>query len=62
MNITIQKHDAIKAAVENYRNYIASQTLAEEITLVDTIDGDEVREVELGDGVKTKIKVEKEEA
>ena len=62
VKITLQEHEAINKAVENYRDYIASQTLASGITLADTLDGDEVREVELGDGVKTKIKVEREEA
>jgi len=57
--ITLQRHDALNAAVENYRDYIANQTLASAITLAGNVTGDNVREIELGEEVKTKIKVEK---
>ena len=35
INLKIQKHDAINAAVESFKDYIASQTLANSVTLVD---------------------------
>ncbi len=59
VRITLQRHDALNAAVENYRDYIANQTLASAITLAGNVTGDNVREIELGEEVKTKIKVEK---
>ena len=59
VRITLQRHEALNAAVENYRDYIANQTLASAITLAGNVTGDNVREIELGEEVKTKIKVEK---
>ena len=57
--VTLQRHEAIDQAVENFREHIAAQTLAEEIRLTGELAGDNVREVELGDGVKTRIRVER---
>ena len=42
INLEIKKNEAINAAVESFKDYIASQTLANSITLVDeVIDGKE---------------------
>ena len=59
ISIFIQKHDAINAAIETYRQYIATQTLAESINLVYSISGENVKEVEIDKEVKTTILVNK---
>ena len=60
--VTLEHHEAIDAAVENFRDHIAGQTLAEKIELTPSLEGEDVREVELGEGVKTRIKVERTQA
>jgi isoleucyl-tRNA synthetase len=59
INITIQKHDAINLAIENFRNYIGSQTLAASITLTDDLPKDDisVKAIEIDDETKTWIKI-----
>ena len=54
--IEIQKHAFINEAIGNFKDYIASQTLAKKITLVDFIDG-EGKEVEIDEDIKTKLKI-----
>jgi isoleucyl-tRNA synthetase len=56
IKIEIVKHEAINGAVENFGEYIASQTLASSIQLVDSID-DPV-ELDLEDYIVS-IKIEK---
>ena len=56
VNIQIQKHDAINAAVELHKNYIGSQTLALNIELVDSLNNDS-REIEIDDDVITRLKI-----
>ncbi|SMO88050.1 Isoleucyl-tRNA synthetase [Saccharicrinis carchari] len=49
--LTISKNDATDRAVLNFKDYIASQTLAEEIMLVDKCNEDDAKLVEIDSGV-----------
>ena len=57
IRLYIGKHSQINEAVENFSTYIASQVLAESVTLTDTIDTN-AKEVEIDD-MTTYIKIEK---
>ncbi len=59
INIKILKHSAINNAVELHRNYIASQTLAKEIVLVDSEPAGAVTNIEIDTDIITAIKVDK---
>jgi isoleucyl-tRNA synthetase len=56
--IRIQSHKDINEAIEKHKQYIGSQTLADEISLSEHLDK-EADEIEINDDVKTKIKIEK---
>ncbi len=56
--IEIQKHTLINEAITNYKDYIASQTLANKISLVDRINSDG-KDVEIDDEIKTRFKIQK---
>jgi isoleucyl-tRNA synthetase len=58
--LKIQKNDAINQSVINYKEYIASQTLAEEINLVDSCNEAEAKLVEIDNDIETYIYVTKE--
>jgi len=57
--LEIKKNEAINDSVINYKDYIASQTLAEEINLVDSCNETEGKLVEIDNGVETYICVRK---
>jgi isoleucyl-tRNA synthetase len=57
--LEIQKNDAINESVINFKDYIASQTLAEEINLVDLCNESEGKLVEIDNDVETYICVSK---
>jgi len=59
IRLRIMKHDGILLAVENFSDYIGSQTLAGSITLVDKLKADEAIEVVLDDETKTLLQIEK---
>ncbi len=59
INIEIEKHSLINEAIDNFKDYIASQTLAKNIALVDHINGDG-KEVEIDDNIKTLLKIQKQ--
>ncbi len=59
VNITIEDHEAIRPAVESFRDYIATQTLAASVTLTNAPDGDNIQEVDLGEGMVVRIGVER---
>jgi len=53
--VTLQNHEAITSAVEAFGDYICSETLAEQLNLQDTVEGDQIElseEVSLGIEVK----------
>jgi isoleucyl-tRNA synthetase len=58
--LKIQKNDAVNQAVINYKEYIASQTLAEEINLVDSCNEAEAKLVEIDNDIETYIYVTKD--
>lgn len=59
ISVDIQRHNHINSAVENFSDYIASQTLARSITLVDTADMPGAQAVEIDDNVITHISISK---
>ena len=59
IRISILKHNAINKAVEIHRDYIASQTLAKEIVLVDFEPAGSASNIEIDTDVNTAIKVDK---
>jgi len=59
IHIRIKKHGDIIKAVENFSEYISSQTLATNIDLVDELKADKAFEVELSDEIITLIQINK---
>ncbi|MBA7529722.1 hypothetical protein ES705_21920 [subsurface metagenome] len=59
IHIRIMKHREIIEAVENFSEYIGSQTLANKIDLVDELNSDKAIEVELTDEIKTLLQINK---
>jgi len=57
IRILIQKHPALNAAVENFSDFIANQTLAIKIKLADRVNGNETKEVDLDEEIKTFIQI-----
>ncbi|HPF50228.1 MAG TPA: isoleucine--tRNA ligase [Draconibacterium sp.] len=59
IQIVIEKNNAFNDAIENHREYICVQTLADSITLVDNLDPEYAGEVEIDKDVMARIQVEK---
>ncbi|WP_167610815.1 isoleucine--tRNA ligase [Maribellus sediminis] len=59
IRLKIEKHDAFNTALENHKEYICVQTLADELTLVDMVDPAIAKEVEIDKDVVAKIEIEK---
>ncbi len=59
IHIRIKKQRGIIDAVENFSDYIGSQTLATKVDLVDEIGADNGFEVEITDEIKTLIQINK---
>jgi isoleucyl-tRNA synthetase len=59
IKISILKHDALELAIENHKEYIASQTLAQEICMVSSMPCGTSANVEIDTDLITSIKVEK---
>jgi isoleucyl-tRNA synthetase len=57
ISIRIQNHPAINATVSNFGNFIANQTLAIDIILVDKLNETQAKEVDLDEEVKTFIQI-----
>lgn len=60
VNIQIEKHSTINQAIEQYAKYIATQTLANQIILVDNIREKNFKNIELDEETNVKISIEKE--
>jgi isoleucyl-tRNA synthetase len=58
IEIRIQSHDQIDEAIEKHKSYIGSQTLAESVSLVDTLNNN-ADEIEIDKDIKTRIKIDK---
>jgi isoleucyl-tRNA synthetase len=59
INIFIRKHDAVNSSINNYNNYISTQTLAKSITLVDSIDVKKAKLIDLEDDISTYVSISK---
>ncbi|MGC9353187.1 MAG: isoleucine--tRNA ligase [Mariniphaga sp.] len=61
IKLTIQKHDELNEAVLNFKSYICAQTLAVDLQLVDELNDQKAKEVEIDKDVSVKIVVAKQE-
>lgn len=59
INLKIEKNDKILNAIKKNYNYICSETLALSLEVVEKINSTASAEVELGDGIKTCVQVDK---
>lgn len=59
IRILIMKHGSLNEAIMHHREYIGTQTLAREVDLVEDMDRENARKVEIDDDVQTWIKIEK---
>ncbi len=59
VDIKIQKHEAINEAVTNFKDYIASQTLANSIELIDKLEQNSAISVEIDKNLETLITIDK---
>jgi isoleucyl-tRNA synthetase len=59
IGVEIQDHELIRGAVNQYRDYIAQQTLALSVTLVDRLAISEASAVEIEDNIITYVRVSK---
>jgi hypothetical protein len=57
--VEIERHDLINSSVENFSEYIAAQTLAKSVKLVDMTDFSEAQTVEIDENVITHLRVSK---
>jgi isoleucyl-tRNA synthetase len=57
--VEIQRHETINSSVESFRDYIASQTLAKSVTMVDMADTTDAHAVEIDENVITHIRISK---
>jgi isoleucyl-tRNA synthetase len=54
IEVRIERHQAIEAAVENFREYIKSEVLANSLVLASEVDGEKV---ELSDELTLNVEV-----
>ncbi len=59
ITIQIRKHEALNDAVKHHAHYIASQTLATRVDLVDQPDDKKAKTIELEEGVNTTITIQR---
>lgn len=59
INIMIMKHESLNKAIDQHRENIGIQTLADRIQLVEEMDTKNARKVELEEGLYTWMKIEK---
>ena len=59
ISLNIRKHDLINNAINTHKHYISSQTLATSINLVDKIENDNAKIVEIDENIKTEISINK---
>ncbi len=59
INIMIMKHESLNKAIDQHRENIGIQTLAHHVQLVDNMDTENARKVELEEGLYTWMKIEK---
>ena len=59
INIMIMKHESLNKAIDLHRENIGTQTLADRVQLVDDMDTENARKVEIEEGLYTWMKIEK---
>lgn len=59
IGIKIKRHELLNEAVEKHSSYISAQTLAVWLQLVDELNSDQSKTVEIDTGIETMISVEK---
>jgi isoleucyl-tRNA synthetase len=59
INLTIARHSEFNKAILIHKDYICTQTLASELNLVDSIDNQDVKQVEIDKDLMAEILVEK---
>jgi isoleucyl-tRNA synthetase len=59
ISIQIQRHEAFNRAVQKHADYIGSQTLANTIELVDHLNDQNARKVEIDEQIETFIRIER---
>lgn len=59
ISLTVERHEAINSAVEKHKAYIGSQTLAQEVILVENCNDSKAVIVEIDDEITTRIAIEK---
>ncbi|MCG6187446.1 isoleucine--tRNA ligase [Maribellus maritimus] len=59
INLVIEKHEKINDAVLSHKDYICTQTLANDLKLVENLDNPDAKEVEIDKDVATQILVER---
>ena len=59
IEISIVNNEKLLPAIEQYKSYICSETLADSISLVDSVAGDNVLEDELTENVKVALQIQK---
>jgi len=59
ISLKIVKHDFYNLAVDNFKDYISSQTLSSELTLVDSLEKGQGQLVEIDQNVEARIFIEK---
>ena len=55
--VQIQKHELINDAVANHATYIGSQTLAQEVSLIETLENNGSKRIDIEDDVFINILV-----
>ncbi len=59
INLTIEKHNEFNAALLNHKDYICTQTLANQLILVEKLTDSEAKEVEIDKNILARILVER---
>jgi isoleucyl-tRNA synthetase len=59
IKILVRKHEAVNSSINNFNNYISTQTLARSIELVDNIDVNNAKLIDLEDDISTYVLISK---
>ncbi|MBE9469191.1 MAG: isoleucine--tRNA ligase [Bacteroidetes bacterium] len=59
ITLNIQKHDLINVAINTHKKYIGTQTLATSVNLVEKLEVNNAKDVEIDEDIKTRISIEK---
>jgi isoleucyl-tRNA synthetase len=59
IKIVVKKHEAVNSSINNFNNYISTQTLAKSIELVDNINDRNAKLIDLEDDISTYVIISK---